>query len=191
MYFLAMINWQNVGVIATFGVAVASGLSYLIVHIFQLGKVANRLESVESDIKAVKKDVSGARKDLTVRIDEILKILATKGLSESHSPRRLSSVGKNVLSSSGIDVIVNDKYEYLLKKVKIINPANSYQAEKAVISSVEDLLQDLVIKDAIEEGAFNSGYTVASVLFVGGLYIRDRILSDLGFKVDEIDKHAE
>ena len=62
-------------------------------------------------------------------------------------------------------------------------------AEKAVLEAVDSLIDNETVKDAIEEGAFNSGYSVGSVLFVGGLYIRDRVLEHLEFNVKEIDKH--
>lgn len=194
MYYLASIDWGNVnwnalGVIVTITIAICGGLTWAINRAFKFGEISNRLGSVEGDIKGVKDDIKDLRKDLTRRIDEILTISTRKDLAESHSPMQLSEKGMTVLKNSGIAEIVDSQYEKILDKVKKLKPANSYQAEQAVLSVVTDLDKDPVLKDAIEEGAFNSGYVKGSVLFVGGLYIRDRVLESLGLNVDDIDKH--
>jgi hypothetical protein len=116
-------------------------------------------------------------------------MLAEKGLARSNSPRTLSDDGIKVLNNSGINAIVDDKYNFIVKQVKKIKPENPYQAELAVLDVVSHLVDDPVLKDAVEEGAFKSGYFVPSVLFVGGLYIRNRVLKELGFSVGDIDKH--
>lgn len=142
------------------------------------------------DFEDIAKEVKSTRDDLTKRIDDLMKLLAQMGLTASASPRRLTEMGEKVLKDSGIDTIVDDKFDYIVKKVKAKNPENPYQAEQDVLSVVEDLSGDSTVRDAIERGAFNSGQIVSAVLFVGGIYIRDRVLQELGFDVNKIDDHT-
>jgi len=183
------INWTEVGIIVGIIGALLSVLAFIVSKIFNLGKISNRLQTVESDTKDIKKDIKELGRDLTKRMDEIMSLSARKGLAESQSPMQLSDKGKKVLKNSGIDTVVSDKFDSIVEQVKKLKPANSYQAEHAVLTVVSNLVNDPTLKDAIEEGAFNSGYAIGSVLFAGGLYIRDRVLEKLDFKIDEIDKH--
>lgn len=170
-------------------IAVIQAVRYIFKKIFKLGEISNRLGSVETSIKDLKKELSKSAGELNTSVGSILKMLAEKGLSHSNSPRVLSEDGRKVLTDSGIDAIVDDKFDLIVKRVKKLKPENPYQAEIATMDVVAEFKNDPVLKDAIEEGAFNSGYFVDSVLFVGGLYIRDRVLKELGMKADEIDKH--
>lgn len=183
------VNWTAItAIVAIIGITITL-VTLIIKKAFNSGAVSTRLTNVENGINGVKQDVTDARNDLTKRIDEVLVIVAQKGLSESNSPRRLNDEGRRVLTNSGIDAIVDDKFDYVVEQVRAKNPQNPYQAEQATLSVVADLASDPTIKDAIEEGAFNSGYPVPSVLFTGGLYIRDRVLAELDMQADDIDQH--
>lgn len=158
--------------------------------IFNLGQIIQRLTTVEADIKEVKKDVRKGNKDLIKRIDDLMLAFAQSSVTEAHSPRQLTTEGKRILKDSGIDTIVDDKFEYIVKEVRKRKPENAYQAERAIIDAVSRLADDATIKDAVEEGAFNSGSLTPVVLIVGATYIRDRVLKELGLSPEEIDKHA-
>lgn len=183
------LDWPDIGVITTIVAAIVGAAVFIVIRIFKLGKVAQRLQEVEAGIKEVKGDVKKSNKDLTTRIDDLMKMLAQKGLAAADSPRQLTPKGIKVVKNSGIDSIVEDRFDYIVRKVQDRKPSNPYQAEKAVLEVVEELVNDPALKDAIEEGAFNSGYFLQSVLFAGGIYIRDKVLSELGYKVEEIDAH--
>ncbi len=186
-------TWQIIGAVIAVILFICAIISFIVKCIFSVGKFSNRLENVEDSVKGLKGDIRETRKDLTDRIDNLMslvKISAQSGLSVSNSPRRLSDEGKRVLENSGTNEIVDDKFDLIVKEVTKRKPENSYQAEKDVFDVVEGLISDPVIKDAMENGAFQSGYPLPAVLFVAGLYIRDRVLKKLGFDVDEIDKNV-
>jgi hypothetical protein len=175
-----------VGITAILGV-----LIWIARRIFDLGKIVQRLDTVEKDVKSVKTEVKKTGKDLAERIDNLMLTIAQSGLTESHSPRQLTSEGERILKSSGINDVVDSKFNVIVSKVRSLNPENAYRAEKATIDVVRELGKDPTIKDAVEEGAFNSGSLVDVVLFVGAIYIRDRVLKELGFNSEEIDKHQD
>ena len=180
---------ETIGIITAIVVTVATGASFVISRVYKLGKVSNRLDTLSKDMADIKTEIKDSSRDITKRIDDLIMAYSQRGLSESNSPRQLTEEGLKVLKSSAIDAVVDDKFDLIVERVKELSPEYSYQAEQAVLAVVRELVDDASLKDAIEEGAFNSGYLVSSVLFAGGLYIRDRVLSELGFKSEEIDTH--
>lgn len=184
----AVAGWKQTISIVGVG-TLAAAIAYIVNKIYNLGKIIQRLENVEQDIKDVKKDVRASTKDLVKRIDDLMIAVTQTSLSEAHSPRQLTAEGRRVLQESGIDSIVEDKFDLIVRKVSERQPENAYQAERAVIDCVRHLTDEPAIKDAVEEGAFRSGSLAAAVLYVGALYIRDRVLGELGLRPEEIDNH--
>lgn len=182
-------TWQIIGAVVAVVVFFAGIVTFVVRSIFKLGQFSQRLKTVEDSAEAIKTELQTTRKELTERIDSLINLSIQKGLSESHSPRQLNGEGKRVLRNSGIDTIVDEKFDEIVKKVEDKAPENAYQAEQAVLDVVESLIEDAAIKDAVENGAFQSGYPIAGVLFTGGLYIRDKVLNELGFTASEIDEH--
>lgn len=139
-------------------------------------ELREKINKIENDFSFLRGVMSSESKNLNI-------------LTESHSPRRLTKEGEKVLKDSGIEQIVNLRYDEILELVKEDKPLNSYQAQESVKKAVFTLSEDADIKNTIEEGAFQSGYSPVDVIIVGAIFIRDRVLKDLGFLVEDIDKH--
>lgn len=132
-------------------------------------------------------DLEPIRKKFSV-IESQVSDLWQDRIAPAHSPRQLNDHGKSILEESGIKEIVNSKKETLLEIIKKKNINNPYDAEEAILSIMEDLpnyCPDVVAK--IKTGAFNSGASINDVLFVGGIYLRNLIFPELGFKIEELD----
>lgn len=169
--------------------------------IFRMGRISERIDSSDRKIEAIEhdmKDLSQTVTEIKVSVGHIrgsLNVLpmgatSANSLSRSNSPRQLNDLGKKVLNDSGIDKILENYYEEIVDSVKSSKPENSYQAQEAVYRAVSEIMENSDTKNAVEEGAFLSGYTPQDVLFVGALNIRDRVLEELGFAVGDIDKHS-
>lgn len=182
-------NWQLLGAIAGICVAIATTIWVIVKTIYSISSFIQRFKTVESNTTTIADELKRLRTDLSTRIDNLADLSIQNRLSEAHSPRQLNDVGKKVLDDSGINSVVDDKFDYIVKKVRERNPENAYQAEQTILDTVEHLIDDPAIKDAVENGAFQSGQPIAAVLYVGGLYIRDRILKELGLEVKDIDIH--
>ncbi len=111
-------------------------------------------------------------------------------VSVSKSPAQLNDKGIEVLDKSGIDKVLDIRFEEILNNVKGLNPTNAYEGQQIIIAEVNKLKNNADLKNTIENGAFNSGMNVDTVLFVGAIYIRDKILRELHFDIDDIDKHS-
>lgn len=182
-------TWQVIGVIIAFFAVVGTLIAFIVRSIFKIARFAERMKNVEGETKNIRNEIVSARTELTKRIDDLINISLQSGLSKANSPRVLTEEGMKVLRNSGIDQVVDDKFEYIVRKVDEKKPDNAYQAQQGTLDVVEELINDETLRDAIENGAFQSGYPIPAVLYVGGLYIRDRVLEELGFDTKEIDTH--
>lgn len=184
----------NIIAIVAIGVVVSGGIITLIykigMNVSKMRETHRRVGNVEGDVSEIKGDV----KSLLVKTEGWgVKIdwLWGRRLTTSHSPRVLNEFGEKVLADSGIKDIIDTHYEKILTKVKGMNPPNAYQAEECVIKAVKDLDQEDDLISKLQDGAFKVGLDVDSVLLVGAIYVRDQILAQLSFKVDDINDHSQ
>ena len=108
--------------------------------------------------------------------------------ASAHSPRQLNDKGRAILTGSGIKEVIEEKKNDLFAKVKETNPSNTYDAEKVildVVSKIPEYYPELVAK--LKDGAFKTGNDLDTVFLVGGIYLRNLIIGDLGFKINDID----
>ncbi|MEK7541572.1 MAG: hypothetical protein AAB533_01860 [Patescibacteria group bacterium] len=137
----------------------------------------------------IKPDLKNIR-DRFIVVEERVKTLWRDAYAPARSPRRLNARGTEILEKSGIKEIVRDKKDYLLALVKEKNATNAYDAESAILAVMAELPKhcpDMI--DRLKEGAFRIGADIDAVLFAGGIYLRDIIFPDLGFVLDDVDRH--
>ena len=135
------------------------------------------LKKTFDKIGKVSDDVS----DIKPKVD----ILWKDRLAPATSPRQLNERGQIILNESGIKEIIDKKYDKLLELAKTNAPTNPnpYDAEQAVFKLIEDMPERFPdIIDELKSGAFKSGEDVPAILFVGGIYFRDKIFPALGFQ---------
>ncbi len=144
----------------------------------------------------------GVIDDLKLKFDELIKKFSVvesrvndlweDRTAPSHSPRKLNNKGESILKISGIKEIIDSKKEELKEKIKAAGHTNPYDIEQKILEvaySIQDLYPELL--DKIKEGAFKSGADIQAVLFVGGIYLRDKIFPELGLSVNDIDKNKK
>lgn len=122
--------------------------------------------------------------DIKPKVD----ILWKDKIAPASSPRQLNERGKDILATSGIKAIVDEKKEELLNLIKAKGAKNAYDAEAAISSVMMELpthCPDVI--DRLKQGAFQTGMDVNSVLYVGGIYLRNMIFTELGFSLEELD----
>ena len=123
--------------------------------------------------------------DMYPKVSEMypkLEILWKNQAVPAHSRRSFNEYGKKVLNESGVKEIIDKKKDELFTIVKAKGATNIYDAEQDILSVVKDVLgnsPDIVEK--LKPGAFNTGADLDMVFLVGGIYLRDLILPDLGF----------
>lgn len=145
------------------------------------GVVVYFTKKIFDNTDSISKDVSEMKPKL--------EILWQDKFAPAHSPRQLNDRGKDVLDKSGIKEIIEEKKPKLLELVKAKETKNPYDAEKAI----EDVMRQLPIHcpdvmDRLKDGAFKTGSDLGSILFVGSIYLRNQIFSELGFFLTDLDK---
>jgi hypothetical protein len=129
--------------------------------------------------------------DIKPKVDDMfpkVDILWKDRVAPANSPRQLNKNGTEILSKSGIKEIIDEKKDYLLSLVKTKNISTAYDAEQTILDIVTELPEHCPdIVDRLKTGAFNTGSDIQVILFVGGIYLRNLIFSDLGFSLTEID----
>lgn len=169
--------------------------------IYRVGHTVNRIEQIEKDMPPLKNKISlldrmsEALADIKDKVKQIPKLaedvakltgLWEGTLAASHSPRQLTPLGKSILEKSGIGKIVDERFSQILDEVREAAPENAYRAEQDIITVVGKFREDNALLSALENGAFQSGSDVDSVLLVGAIYIRDRVLEALGIEPEII-----
>lgn len=142
---------------------------------------------VNTDIPESIRDVREHVRELDRRIDDTWK----SKLAPAHSPRQLNERGQRIFEESGIQAIIDERQEALLAEVKTHNPTNPYDAEQLIedaVKAIPDRFPETI--DTLKTGAFQSGESIDAVLFVGSIYLRNRIFKDLGFKIDDLDRQS-
>lgn len=142
------------------------------------------LKKTFEKVEEISRDVS----DMRPKLD----ILWRDKIAPANSPRQLNEKGLQILNTSGIKQIVEEKREYLLGLIREKNPTNPYDADISISSIVFDLpshCPDIV--DRLKQGAFLSGVDTGTVLLAGSLYLRDLIFKDLGFDLGDLDKSGK
>lgn len=167
--------------------------------LFYFGKQHQKVKGIQDDVK---NNIKPSILDIDRKIEEIHPILNNinsgvsyihgilniKKVTKSTSPLVLNDAGNKILRDSGIDKIIQQNYQDILNKVKERNPENAYKAQEDIIDIVKDLKNFPDLINVIELGAFSSGSDVDTVLFVGAIDIRDKILEELKLYPHDIDE---
>jgi len=151
------------------------------------GVIVYFLRRIIKGVDKTTEDVSNIKIDIA-EIKPKVEFLWENRFAVSHSPRQLNDLGNKILNNSGIKEIIDEKITTLLGVVQKKNVDNPYDAENIIEEVMKDLPKhcpDVIPK--LKDGAFNSGVDINTVLFVGAIYLRNKIFPELGFKIDEID----
>ncbi|TSC55375.1 MAG: hypothetical protein G01um101418_952 [Parcubacteria group bacterium Gr01-1014_18] len=157
-----------------------------------LERMEKNLESLDHGIETgVKVDLKDVRERFMI-VEDRMDQLWRERFAPSRSPRQLNEQGEKILTESGIKEWVDEHKDSLFVKIQEKKHTNPYDAEVSVLSAVRELPDLFPEKlDSLKTGAFRVGMDVDSVLFVGGIYLRNLIFKDLGFDLAELDKHDE
>ena len=113
---------------------------------------------------------------------------------ESNSPIRISSYGKGISESVGLEKFVNDNwdftYEYIHNRTK--GSMNPYDIQQ-VCFDVAFLESEKVLStegfDKLRLKAFSEGVALYDFQRLVGLIARNKYFDQLGINIEEIDKH--
>ena len=155
------------------------------------GTLKTSVKHIGKTLDEIKPDLKEVREKFRV-VESRVETLWKDGYAPAHSPRQLNDIGNKILKESGIEEVVNQKKNDLLKIIIEKDTKNAYDAERAimeVMSKLPEHFPDVVEK--LKLGAFQVGSDLDALLFVGGIYLRNLIFKDLGYDLIDLDKQKK
>ena len=180
-----------VPIIVIVGVFIAIGRKLELLDIInknteKLGDSIDKLKESQDKLKDSHIELS----ERFIVVEDRVETIWKDKFAPSGSPRQLNELGNKILNESGIKQIIEGNKDKLLEIVKSKKPTNAYDAEQLILSVVNELPKHCPeIIDELKQGAFRVGQSIDTVLFIGGLYLRNLIFSELGFSLKDIDNH--
>ncbi|MEX1014805.1 MAG: hypothetical protein WDZ80_06625 [Candidatus Paceibacterota bacterium] len=152
------------------------------------GKFEEKVESIGESIKKIKPDLEEVRERFSIVESRVSDLWADR-VAPANSPRELNDRGNDILNKSGMLDIINKKKDILLQEVKKRDFDNAYDAERIIMSVVLEMDNHCpeVVAD-LKEGAYRVGTDVDTLLYVGGIHLRNLIFTELNLKKEDIDK---
>lgn len=146
-----------------------------------LGDTKERIVRIEKDSEYIRKELDEDVKPVLRRVNERVTILWSRRVATGQSPLALNEHGKNILEYSGVKEIIEKHRGRLLEFVRSREPRNAYRVQEYSKEAVFELRDDPEILSQLEEGAYQTGEDVDTVLLVGALYLRNQILPKFSF----------
>jgi len=134
-------------------------------------RILDRTESISADVSDIKPKV---------------KILWECEFASSTSPLVLNERGRKILDESGVKELVDGNKELLMEKLRDKQPQNAYQVQEFATKILRIFVDTPETLSKLQDGAFRTGVNVDTVLFAGGLYLRDLALPKYRFKLADI-----
>lgn len=139
-------------------------------------RILDKTDSIGNDVSDIKPKV---------------KILWEREFASSASPLVLNERGNKILNESGIKALVDANAELLMANLRDKKPQNAYQVQECATKIIRIFTDTPEILSKLQDGAFKTGVNVDTVLFTGGLYLRDLALPKYDFKLADIDEQEK
>lgn len=163
-----------------------STITTIVITVFSVGAAWGSLKrSVSAVEDTIDKRITPQLRDVSerlARIEERVTTLWERRLAKAASPRKLTTYGERLLRRSGIAAIIEKHEKELREEVLWNDPKTPHEGEIAVQGALEAFLTRRPdISNGLEERAYRCGATPDDIIFVGSLYLRDRLFPKLGF----------
>ncbi len=158
---------------------------------FRIGQYKNKVDVLENTVGH--DEHSGLRRTVGEVKDKVIAchtILEERGpLTRKKSPVALTDRGISFLNDSGGKKFVDDNFQELLKSVEEENPKTAYDIQEKSKDVIKSFEEDPRL-NPLKEFLFKDGSTLADLIEVMGVYLRDRVLKEKNINVEDIDKDS-
>jgi hypothetical protein len=112
------VNWQDAGAIAALFALVAGAVLWIANKIFKFGTISQRLSSVEN---AIKDDLKPGLQNIADKLHDIALSVNSNAVTQSNSPRILNPDGEKILRHSGVQKLMDDRFDDIVEKFGLVN----------------------------------------------------------------------
>lgn len=161
-----------------------STITTIVVTIFSVGAAWGSLKrSVAAVEKTIDESITPQLRDVSerlARIEERVTTLWERRLAKAASPKKLTAYGERLLRRSGFATVITKHERALREEVLWKQPKTPHEAEIAITRALRAFLTHRPdISHTLEENAYECGATPDDIIFVGALYLRDRLFPKL------------
>ena len=161
-------------------------LIHVLAFVFGYGKLRNRVETIEDDLKKYKDKTDQLVKDTSEMHGSFNTFKETQLVTRS-SPITLTKAGHGLLKESGGEQFLEKNFDNLLGHFKGINNAYDIQEmAKKVIKDMENKEGFNEIKDYL----YQHGREFDDIALVMGILLRDMVLSKRNIPAKQVDTDA-
>jgi len=169
---------QYANVIIPLAVSLITAIATFFVYKEKVSNLEKEVDKLRTEVKEIRDKAIACETSLRER----------EPLARRKSPVSLTDRGTSVLQDSGAKKFINDNFEELMRKVNESNPQTSYDVQERAREIVESLSNDVRI-NTMKDYLFKEGMDFSDLALVMGIYLRDKILENKGWKTEDIDKY--
>ena len=167
------------------GAALISVLVYIVIMSFKFGKLIQRIDTIENDVKGLKEKTDELKNDIS-NIRGSFDAYEKMRLVQKGSPIILTEHGKELLEKSGGQEYINMHADDLYKKFENIDNAFDIQEKARNIIRDEAENKDFSV---IKEYLYREGMSFDDLTLVMGIKLRDMVLHKKGMAT--VHAHAD
>ena len=110
------------------------------------------------------------------------------GAFQTQSPISLTVMGTKLLEDSGLKKYIDDNKKDIADKCKLNKKlTTAYDVQEAAFNCLDNVVFDIEFESKIKEFSFQHGVDLGVMRRVGGIYMRNLLLEELGMKEKDLD----
>lgn len=186
--FLKLIEQLNSAVFVL--IAILALAFWAIYKIAKMITLFNGFKEERTEIKTDLTDIKNNVAKTTATVD----LLYQSHLStvKSHSPLSLTEKGKEISDALKLEEKVANHWSEIKNKIEEKNPSNPYDIQTASLGMARDCFEAIFTneeRNEIKQHAFKIGLNILEFFPIIGIIARDKLLSERGINLSEVDKH--
>jgi hypothetical protein len=110
------------------------------------------------------------------------------GLTQTASPISLTTKGKEILTSSGLQKYIDDNFQHMFSGCGGSKMGSPYDVQVQAFAFLDKYIFPEEMERKLKDAAFNAGVTTEVIRRLGGIHLRDKCLGELKMDVKELDQ---
>ena len=166
-------------------------MAAILVLTYKVGKWSEKFDTHKERIGNLE-DMKDNVTKMGVKVDLIYQNTNPNPLIQASSPITLTEAGKQIVEQISAQRIFDHNAARLVSMVEKETPGNAYDIQQASFSVAKNELIKMLLEDDlvnVKRVAFDRGLQLEDVMSVFGIFLRNRILTDKGIPLSEVDDH--
>lgn len=166
----------------------SSDIAVILTILGGVGWITYQLIRFSNEFSTLNKSFIGVEKKVNVMWNFMVSKWGTEmDTAQSYSPIKLNEKGRDIWMNSKLKDVMTPYYEEIRGKIDQFSNKNAYQIQQNTFNVIREYLSNDEILDVVEPIAYEHGTQPYDVIMVYALIVRDIILKEKGYSVDDTD----